>query len=122
MTKLITNGEFMKVFVMILLMLTMVACAPRRGKAGLNGSNGVTGPQGIAGNNGSVITRVQFCPGTGAYPSVFPEVGLLIDGHLYAVYSSLGGYLFEVLPGNYASNSIGNSCSFTVNSDLSITN
>jgi hypothetical protein len=98
-----------------LLILTMflTACAGPKGKNGTNG---------LAGNNGSTIQSVQFCPGTGVYPSVFPEVGLLIDGHLYAVYSANGGFLFEVLPGTYASNAIGNSCAFTVNPDLSITN
>lgn len=106
------QGIFMYLkLVLAVASVLVIGCAP-----GKNGKDGVDG------NNGSTITRVQFCPGTGVYPSVFPEVGLLIDGHLYAVYSAKRRFLFEVLPGSYASNAIGNSCSFIVNPDLSITN
>lgn len=76
---------------------------------------------GLPGGNASSIQIVQFCPGvTPNYPTSFPEIGLVIAGDLYAVYSDLGGYLFKVVPGVYHSNAIGSSCDFTVNLDGSI--
>lgn len=72
--------------------------------------------------NGTVIKPVQFCPGTPSYPSVFPEVGFMVNNVLYAVYSQNGGFLTLVSPGYYTSNAIGSRCNFTVNADYSITN
>jgi hypothetical protein len=96
---------------------------------GLEGGQGPTGPQGITGLPGTPgapapqIQIIQFCPDADPeYPTTFPEIGLRIYGQLYAVYSALGGYLFHVLPGYYASNAIGSSCSFTVNPDGTVTN
>jgi hypothetical protein len=103
----------MKTILVIIAIFSLVACA------GKKGTNGAPGPEGL---DGTIMVPIKFCPGTGVYPTVFPEVGFLIEGKLYAVYSANGGYLFEVLPGAYASNAIGNSCSFIVNPDLSITN
>lgn len=72
----------------------------------LNGTNGT---------NGTVVAPVQFCinPVT-TYPSTFAEVGFCIGGALYAVYSANGGFETHVLNGNYGSNGINASCSFTV--------
>jgi hypothetical protein len=136
------------IFVITMTLAFVTACQPKRGKPGVNGTNGLScsvstiapsevTPNGASliscengtsslvlngtnGIDGTLITAVQFCSGTGVYPSVFPEVGFVIGGHLYAVYSANGGYLFEVLPGRYSSNAIGNSCSFTVNADLTV--
>jgi hypothetical protein len=91
---------------------TTISCSDGSTALLLNGTNGI---------DGTLITPVQFCPGTGHYPNVFPEVGFIIGGRMYAVYSDKGGFLFEVLPGNYHSNAIGNSCNFTLNSDLTVT-
>lgn len=64
--------------------------------------------------NGTVITPIQFCPGTTNYPSTFVELGFCINNSLYAVYSYANGFLTEVPPGNYSSNAIGSSCNFVV--------
>ena len=76
--------------------------------------NGVQGQPGLPGTPGTKITLVQFCAETPSYPSTFPEVGLCIDGNLYAVYSIPGSFLALITPGRYQSNGIGSSCSFTV--------
>ena len=85
-----------------------------QGVAGQTGATGATGSQGSAGTPGTVITPVQFCPGTPIYPSDFLEVGLCIDGKLYAVYSANDGFLTFLPDGAYQSNAIGSSCNFTV--------
>lgn len=92
-----------------------------------NGLVGNTGPQGNQGDPGvdinpNPIKVVTFCPGVTTYPSAFLEVGLVISGRLYGVYSQNGGFLTELPPGNYLSNAVGSACNFTVNPDLSITN
>lgn len=84
------------------------------GTNGTNGSNGTNGINGTNGTNGTVVAPIQFCPGTGSYPSTFPEVGFCINNNIYAVYSANGGFLTEILPGTWSSNAIGSSCSFTV--------
>lgn len=78
---------------------------------------GPQGPVGLSGSNGidaTPITLVQFCPGTTVYPSTFVEIGLCISNNIYAVYSANNGFLTYIPPGNYSSNAIGSSCSFTV--------
>jgi hypothetical protein len=85
----------------------------------LNGINGVNGTNGT----NSAISPIQFCPGTPSYPSdVFPEVGFCINNSIYAVYSANGGFLTEVLPGNWSSDGINSSCNFTVLPNCVITN
>ena len=84
------------------------------------GTNGAPGPQGNPG--GLNVTTVQFCPGTPAYPSTFPEVGFCIQGNIYAVYSANDGFLTEVIPGAYTSNAIGSSCNFTVLANCEVQN
>jgi len=93
----------------------------QNGTNGQNGQDGQNGHDGTNGTNGTVVSSVQFCPGTVSYPSTFPEVGFVIGGQLYAVYSANGGFLTYIPPGTYSSNGINNSCTFTVHSDGSIT-
>lgn len=81
-------------------------------------TNGLTGPIGLtgpAGSPGTVVTPIQFCPGTPSYPSTFPEYGLVIGSNIYAVYSTNGGFLALLPPGEYVSNAVGSSCDFIVN-------
>lgn len=77
---------------------------------------------GADGQNVTPVAVVQFCDPSfvPSYPSVFPEVGFVIGGTLYAVYSANGGFLAPLPPGTYSSNGIGASCTFTVNADNSI--
>jgi len=84
------------------------------GAKGDTGSTGATGATGQAGTPGTLVTPIQFCSGTGSYPSHFPEVGFCINDKIYAVYSANGGFLTEVAPGTWSSNGINNSCTFTV--------
>ncbi len=86
--------------------------------------NGAQGLQGDPGQPGTIITEEQFCPGyTSSYPSTFPEVGLLIDGKLFGVYSTNGqAALTEIPAGTYSSTSPSAPCTFMVNADGSISN
>lgn len=81
--------------------------------------NGTTGTPGA---DGTVVSVVNFCPGETVYPTTFPEVGFIINGHLYAVYSANNGFLTMLQPGQYVSNAINSTCNFTVGADgLTIT-
>lgn len=107
----------MKLVYLVLIGL-VIGCG--QGPQGIPGQPGSTGP---AGANGTAIVPIQFCPGsTPAYPSNFPEYGLLINGQIYAVYSLNDGFLTWLPPGVYSSNAVGSSCTFTVNIDGTITN
>lgn len=89
--------------------------AGTNGKDGASGPAGVSGSTGAAGQAGTIILPIKFCPNSVAvYPSVFPEYGVCIDNKLYAVYSANDGFLTEIPPGQYSSNAIGSSCTFTV--------
>lgn len=102
---------------LLVLCLLLVNCGQ-----GPAGNSGASGPQGPAGADNSV-TVVQFCPGSvPSYPNVFPEVGIVINNQIYAVYSTLGGFLTLLMPGYYASNAVGSACNFTVNADGTISN
>jgi hypothetical protein len=92
------------------------------GNAGATGATGATGAAGTNGSNGTVVAPVQFCKGTGSYPSTFPEVGFCINNNLYAVYSANDGFLTEVLPGTWSSDGINSSCTFTVSANCVVTN
>jgi hypothetical protein len=85
------------------------------GPSGVNGVPGANGVVGPAGTPGTVITPVQFCPGTSIYPTTFLEYGLCINGVIYAVYSANDGFLVELPDGTYQSNAVGSSCDFVVN-------
>lgn len=101
---------------------SLISCTDGTSSLVLNGATGATGATGAAGTSGTIITAIQFCPGTGSYPSIFPEVGFCIAGNIYAVYSANGGFLTEVLPGTWSSNGINDSCTFTVGPDCQVTN
>ena len=97
------------------LAFALIACAPPKpGEQGLPGATGSTGAQGPAGADGKEATVVQLCPGATVYPTVFVEVALCINNRLYAVYSANGGFLSEIVPGDYSSNAIGSACNLTV--------
>lgn len=84
------------------------------GAPGRDGAVGPQGPAGAAGADGQPARVVELCPGATVYPTVFVEVALCINNRLYGVYSSLGGFLTELPPGNYSSNAIGSACNLTV--------
>lgn len=90
------------------------------GNTGATGDNGQNGANGSNGTNGSSVVPIQFCPGQSSYPSNFPESGLIINGVIYGVYSLNNGFLAQLPPGQYASNVIGSSCTFTINPDNTI--
>jgi hypothetical protein len=81
---------------------------------GINGTNGLNGEPGEPGAPGTLVTPIQFCEGTSSYPSAFPEVGFCINSELYAVYSTHGGFLTLIPPGEYSSNAVGSKCNFKV--------
>lgn len=91
------------------------------GATGAAGRDGTNGSNGTNGTNGTVITPVQFCPGVDTYPSEFNEVGLCINGNVYAVYSANDGFMSMIPPGIYSSNGINASCTFTVGANCAIT-
>lgn len=99
----------------------LVTCGTSSPVLLLNGTNGLNGSNGSNGTNGTpgtIVSAIKFCPNSVAhYPSVFPEVGFCISTHLYAVYSTLGGFLTEVTPGSYTSNAVGSSCNFNVSNN-----
>lgn len=86
------------------------------GPTGATGSPGSTGPQGVPGAPGTQVSAVQFCPGyVPTYPTVFPEVGLCINGKLYAeYYAPPSSGLVYIPPGYYSSTQTGAPCNFTV--------
>ena len=101
---------------------SLITCPDGTSSLVLNGSSGTNGTNGSNGTNGTVVSPIQFCSGTGSYASAtFPEVGFCIGGNLYAVYSTNGGFLTEVLPGNWYSDGINSSCSFTVAANCVVT-
>lgn len=100
-------------------MTAAVAC---NGATGATGNTGTTGSQGTAGTNATPVTIVQFCKGTTVYPSAFLEVGLLINGTIYGVYSVNGGFFSPLPPGSYSSNAVGSSCNFTINANNTVSN
>lgn len=98
---------------------SLITCGDGSSSLVLNGSNGVDGQ---AGYPGTVLTPVQFCQGfQQSYPNVFAESGFLINGVMWGVYSDHGGFMAELPPGTYSSNGINASCTFTINSDGTVT-
>jgi len=85
------------------------------------GPSGPQGPAGQPGAPGTQISIVQFCSGTTTYPITFSEVGFCIDGNLYATYSANDGFSSLIPPGQYQSNGINSSCTFTVGASCQIT-
>jgi hypothetical protein len=111
------------------LLATLAAMASTEGcgRDGANGKDGqsITGPQGqqgAPGEDGASVTVVKLCPGNTSYPNTFVEVAFCIDGHLYATYSTHGGFTAEIVPGTYSSNAVNSSCTFTVGNNCEVTN
>ena len=87
----------------------LISCTDGSSSLLLNGTNGSDGTA------GTLVTAIQFCGSvTGSYPSTFPEIGFCINNNIYAVFSTNGGFLTEVLPGTWSSDGINASCTFTV--------
>lgn len=92
----------------------LIQCGTTSSTLLLNGSNGTPG---------TVLTPIQFCPNVvPTFPTVFPEVGFLISGSIYAVYSANDGFLTVIPPGTYTSNAVGSACNFTVNANGTVSN
>lgn len=97
------------------------------GSAGIQGPvgpKGDVGSTGLSGTPGSSITTIKFCHDD---TSTFPEYGVVIGSSIYAVYwgttpssSQPEAFLALIIPGHYRSTG-GNGCSFTVNSNGTIT-
>lgn len=122
----------MKYTIMVAVLSMVVGCAPRgpageagakgvpgevgpQGPQGIQGIQGEQGPAGPKGLDGITIASVKLCPGdTATYPTTFPEYGICINDHLYAVYSANDGFLTELPDGLYQSNAVGSACTFTV--------
>lgn len=95
-------------------------CNGATGPQGLIGETGGTGPQGLPGIDSNPISVVQLCPGVTTYPSVFVEVGVCFQNNLYAVYSTHGGFMTLIPPGNYTSNALGSQCNLTVGPNCAV--
>jgi hypothetical protein len=94
------------------------------GVDGTNGTNGTNGNDGAAGSNGADATPVvaiNLCPNVSVYPSRFVESAFCIGNKLWGVYSLNGGFLTYLPEGNYSSNAVGSSCSFTIGANCSVT-
>lgn len=96
--------------------------APNGGAEITCGSTSALILNGTNGTNATSVTPVQFCPGVTTYANEFNELGFCISGSLYAVYSENDGFLSEIPPGNYSSDGINASCTFTVEANCVITN
>lgn len=99
---------------------SILVCDGVKGDTGLTGSSGTNGSNGT---NATPVTIVQFCPSSfvPSYPNTFPEIGFVIGGKIYAVYSANGGFLTLLTPGEYSSDGINSSCNFTVTANGTIT-
>lgn len=116
---------------MYLLTLLALAGACGRGATGLQGASGVaglTGPSGAEGPTGAngidatPVTVVKLCQGVTAYPATFTEVAFCVGGQLYGTYSANGGFSTLLPPGQYNSNGINSTCTFTVAANCQVTN
>ena len=83
--------------------------------------NGTNGTDGAPGTPGTVVQPVQLCDGVQTYPSTFIESAFCLGGKLYGVYSVNGGFLAELPPGQYSSNGVGSSCTFTIGENCQVT-
>ena len=119
---------------LLIISLLLVSCSKDSGTTIQSGNNEscnvyendtnvyITCPNGSSVNFplGTVISPVQFCPGTTSYPGEFNEIGFCINNNLYAVYSANSGFLTYIPNGYYTSNAINSSCNFYVNSNCII--
>jgi hypothetical protein len=84
--------------------------------------NGQNGTNGMNGTNATPLEFIQFCQGfTPNYPGTFPEYGIVYGTQVYGVYSANGGFLALLPPGEYSSDGINASCTFTINADGTVT-
>ena len=120
----------MKSIILLVVCVLLSSCeqgaqgpAGSQGITGATGAQGATGPTGANGFDGTKVTLIQFCPGvTPTYPQTFPESGICIEGQLYGVYSANGGFLTLLPPGEYSSNGVGASCTFTIGENCQVSN
>jgi hypothetical protein len=98
---------------------SLISCTDGTSSVVLNGSNGADGTDG---SPGTVVTPMQFCPSSfvQSYPSTFAESGICIDNVMYGVYSANGGFLAALPPGQYSSDGINASCTFTIGANCQI--
>lgn len=94
---------------------SLITCSDGTSSIVLNGTDGANGTNGTSGTDGTVITPIQFCTGfTQSYPNTFAESGVCIAGIMYGVYSANGGFLSMLPPGEYSSDGINASCTFSI--------
>lgn len=126
-----------KVLMIYLMLLCLSACGNmyttdsvqglkgEKGDSGERGSDGSVGPTGPAGTpgesivgpkgeDGTVVTLVQLCPGTTTYSTTFVEVAMCINKKLYGVYSANNGFMTYFPPGTYHSQAIGSACNLVI--------
>ncbi len=122
---------------MILVIMTISACAPQKGDKGdtvvgpvgergvpgesIVGNPGADGQNGSDGVDATPTTIIRLCPGFTQYNSTFVEVALCIQNRLYGVYSANGGFMTEIVPGTYLSEGINNTCTLVVGSNCQVT-
>ncbi len=114
-----------------LLIISILILSACRGPEGVQGGKGdvgipgtpgqsIVGPIGPAGMNGlngqdgTIVTPVKLCSEAPSYPSVFPEYALCLQGILYGVYSTHGGFLAELPNGDYNSHAVGSTCNLHI--------
>lgn len=100
---------------LIIMMLVLAGCG--RGPVGVVGPKGDTGAQGEAGVDATPVTIVTLCSGVTTYPSTFTEIAFCVGSRLYGTYSQNGSFSTELPPGNYSSNGINSSCTFTIHAN-----
>jgi hypothetical protein len=91
---------------------------------GASGQDGINGTSGSDGQDGTLVVPVQFCAASfvPSYPDTFPELGFCINNEMYGVYSTHGGFMVLLTPGQYNSNGVEASCTFTLNANCQVTN
>ena len=110
---------------LLILALSITACAPQQGYIlvpGKDGTNGKDGANGQDGKDGTSIEMIKFCPQETQYPTSFPEYGFCIEGKLYATYyDKHNAWTSEIPPGLYMSTSTNAPCNFIVHDNCKIT-
>lgn len=86
-----------------------------------DGAAGQTGAVGATGSDATPVMVVQFCTGfTQSYPNTFAESGICVNNEMLGVYSENGGFLAVLPPGNYSSDGINSSCTFTIGANCTV--
>ncbi len=115
------KAMFTTITALIIANVALVGCRGDRGEDGIGvqgaqgrqGETGTTGADGSNGQDATPVTVVPLCPGSSNY-GTFVEVGICLNGRLYGVYSTHGGFLTLLADGDYSSNAIGSACNLTV--------